>query len=287
VISEPTAFTIRAEDGRRIEKTCITPFISGLPGGRETDAFRSDDASGSTSQAANIVEALEVGAGVLLIDEDTSATNFMIRDHRMQELVHDRDEPITPFIDKVRLIHEELGVSTILVLGGSGDYFDVADCVIAMRAYRPEEVTERARDIASRFRTERRAEGGGTFGKRIPRAPDPRSIDASKGKRPVKLKPQGMSGLGFGRHHVDLQAVSQIVDPSQTRAIGEALVYLGRMADGRRSVSELVEEIVEVMRTGGLDALTGRPESDLAAFRALELAAALNRLRSLEVRQRR
>jgi predicted ABC-class ATPase len=287
VVSDPSTLTIRAEDGRRIEKTCITPFISGLPGGRDTDAFRSDDASGSTSQAANIIEGLEAGAGVLLIDEDTSATNFMIRDHRMQELIHDRDEPITPFIDKVRLMYEELGVSTILVLGGSGDYFDVADCVIAMREYRPAEVTARARDIAARFRTERRAEGGASFGRRIPRAPVPRSIDPSKGKRAVKLKPQGVSGLGFGTHQVDLQAVSQIVDPSQTRAIGEALVYLGKAADGRRTISELVGEVEEVMRTGGLDAIAGRPESDLAAFRGLELAAALNRLRSLEVRQGR
>ena len=286
VVSDPSASSIRAEDGRRIEKTCITPFISGLPGGRDTDAFSSEDASGSTSQAANIIEALEAGATVLLIDEDTSATNFMIRDHHMQELIRDRDEPITPFIDKVRLLHEELGVSTILVLGGSGDYFDVADRVIAMRDYRPVEVTSEARDIAARFRTDRRPEGGETFGPRSERAPEPRSIDPRKGKREVKLTPRGTSTLGFGTYTVDLSAVSQIVDPSQTRAVGWALALLASRADGRRTVAELVAETEELVREEGLDALTGRPASDLAAFRGLELAAALNRLRSLSVARR-
>lgn len=283
VVSDPATVTIRAEDGRRIERTCITPFISDLPGGRDTDEFQSEDASGSTSQAANIVEALEVGARVLLIDEDTSATNFMIRDHRMQELIHDRDEPITPFIDRVRDIAEELGVSTVLVLGGSGDYFDVADRVIAMRSYRPEEVTARAREIAGRLRTERRPEGGSGFGRRTERVPRARSIDPSRGKRDVKLAPRGTSSLGFGTETIDLQAVSQIVDESQTRAIGHALVYLRSRADGARTIAELTAEIEALLRDRGLDALTGRPAADLARFRGIELAAALNRLRSLAV----
>ncbi|MFO8064193.1 MAG: ABC-ATPase domain-containing protein [Spirochaetota bacterium] len=287
VVSDPSTFTIRAEDGRRIEKTSITPFISGLPGGRDTDTFESEDASGSTSQAANIIEALEVGAKTLLIDEDTSATNFMIRDHRMQELIHDTDEPITPFIDKVRQIHEELGVSTILVLGGSGDYFDVADCVIAMREYRPEEVTDEARRVASKLQTERLTEGGDAFGSIVPRSPAPESIDPRKGKRDVKLKAQGVNSLGFGAHMVDLSAVSQLVDPSQTRAVAHAMVYVGRAADGRRSLSELVAEVETVMEENGLDGLTGTPHADLAAFRGLELAAALNRLRTLRVKQRK
>lgn len=286
VVSDPSTFTIRAEDGRRIEKTSITPFISGLPGGRDTDTFESEDASGSTSQAANIIEALEIGAKTLLIDEDTSATNFMIRDHRMQELIHDNDEPITPFIDKVRQIQRELGVSTILVLGGSGDYFDVADCVIAMREYRPEEVTDQARRVASKFQTERQTEGGESFGKLIPRSPVSSSIDPRKGKKEVNLKAQGVSSLGFGTETVDLSAVSQLVDPSQTRAVAEAMVYAGRIADGKRSLSELVEEIEKVMTESGLDGLTGTPHADLAAFRGLELAAALNRLRTLRVQQR-
>jgi len=226
-----------------------------------------------------------VGARVLLIDEDTSATNFMIRDHRMQELIHAADEPITPFIDKVRLIHGELGVSSVLVLGGSGDYFDVADTVVAMREYRPEEVTEAAQAVARKLKTERRSEGGREFGPRVPRSPDPKSIDPSKGKREVKLKPRGVSSFGFGTHTVDLQAVSQIVDAGQTRAIAEALVYLGKTADGRKTLADLIREIERLVEEKGLDALTGRREADLAGFRGLELAAAANRLRTLSVRQ--
>ncbi|MDP6559575.1 MAG: ABC-ATPase domain-containing protein, partial [Candidatus Binatia bacterium] len=128
---------IRAEDGRRIEQVDISPFISDLPYGRSTSAFSTEDASGSTGQAANIIEALEMGATVLLLDEDTSATNFMVRDARMQALVDKKNEPITPFLDRVRELYEKIGVSTVLIMGGCGDYFDVADAVIMMREYLP------------------------------------------------------------------------------------------------------------------------------------------------------
>ncbi|HVY55125.1 MAG TPA: ABC-ATPase domain-containing protein, partial [Thermodesulfobacteriota bacterium] len=137
VVTNPNAVRIRAEDGRRIEKVDISPFISNLPFGKDTKSFSTEDAGGSTSQAANILESLEAGAHALLIDEDTSATNFMIRDHRMQELVSKDREPITPFIDMVRSLYTDQRVSTVLVMGGSGDYFDVADHVISMTEYKP------------------------------------------------------------------------------------------------------------------------------------------------------
>ena len=141
VATDPKAVKIRAEDGRFVEKVNISPFIKSLPLLRDTLRFSTDNASGSTSQAANIMEALEMGARVLLIDEDTSATNFMIRDRRMQELVQKAHEPITPFIDKVRQLYQDQRVSTILVMGGSGDYFEAADTVIWMNNYRPFAVT--------------------------------------------------------------------------------------------------------------------------------------------------
>jgi predicted ABC-class ATPase len=285
VVADPAAYKIRAEDGRSVERSCITPFISNLPHGATTDAFSSEDASGSTSQAANIVEALEAGAQVLLIDEDTSATNFMIRDHRMQELVARDHEPITPFIDKVRQLYDELGISTVLVLGGSGDYFDVADEVIAMHEYRPEHVTERAREIAERYKTERRAEGGERFGNRIDRAPTPESVDPSKGKHDAKTKPRGVTAVDFGTEHIDLQAVEQLVHSSQTRAIAQALVRARKLMDGQRTIAELLRYIELELDEQGLDALSSKGEADFARFRPLELAAALNRLRSLKVNQ--
>lgn len=282
VVTTHGAVKIRAEDGRRIERVSITPFISNLPKGRDTEAFQSEDASGSTSQAANIIEALEVGADLLLIDEDTSATNFMIRDHRMQELIAKRDEPITPFIDRVRTLSEEMGVSTLLVIGGSGDYFDVADLVIAMREYEPSDVTDRAREIAERYRAERVAEGGDSFGNLIPRAPIPRSINPRKGKRDVRTRTRGTRTIEFGTEDIDLTAVEQLFDSSQLNTIAEALVALRERANGSIPLSKLLHGMFGDGKAPRLiDTRTGR----LAAVRPQEVAAALNRLRSLAVRQ--
>jgi len=158
VVSNLNSVKIRAEDGRRIEKVDISPFINHLPFGRETKLFSTENASGSTSQAANIIETIEAGGEVLLIDEDTSATNFMIRDHRMQELISKDKEPITPFIDKVRKLYIDYGISTVLVMGGSGDYFDIADYVICMIEYLPYDMTEKAKKISEKYKLERKDE---------------------------------------------------------------------------------------------------------------------------------
>ncbi len=285
VVTDPGAVKIRAEDGRRIEKVNISPFINNLPFGRDTTRFCTDDASGSTSQAANIMEALEAGATVLLVDEDTAATNFMIRDHRMQELVAKEKEPITPFVDKVRQLYTDLGVSTILVMGGSGDYFDVADTVIMMDEYRPHDVTERARAIAQKYRAERTPEGGDHFGEVTHRIPLAESLDPSKGKREVKITARGVKTILFGRHEIDLSAVEQLVDPSQLNAIGQALYYAReRYMDGRRTLREILDAVERDIAAKGLDVIDVRPMGDYAYFRRFELAAAMNRLRTLKVR---
>ncbi len=288
VVTVSDAVKIRAEDGRAVACVNISPFIDNLPFGQSTRHFSTANASGSTSQAANIVEALEVGTSLLLIDEDTSATNFMIRDHRMQELIAKAHEPITPFIDKVRQLHDELGVSTVLVIGGSGDYFDVADTVIALHAYRPWDATAQAKAIAARHATGRRPEGGDRFGDVTPRAPDPRSVDPSKGRREVRVKVHGTRAIQFGRETIDLEAVEQLVHPAQTRAIAAALVYARhRYMDGQRPLRQIVELVMRDVAEQGLDVLDSRKVGDLAAFRPQELAAALNRLRSLVMRPAR
>ena len=153
-----------SSDGRSVTAVDISPFIDGLPGGQETRRFSTRNASGSTSQAAGLVEALSLGASALLMDEDTCATNFLIRDRRMQALVPSPLEPITPLVDRVRELHREHGVSAVLVLGGSGDYLDVADRVISMNAFQPMDVTEEARRVASRHPTGRSAETGRPLG---------------------------------------------------------------------------------------------------------------------------
>lgn len=286
VVTNSCAVKIRAEDGRRIEKVSISPFINNLPLGVDTGAFSTENASGSTSQAANIIEALEAGGRVLLIDEDTSATNFMIRDHRMQELVSKQTEPITPFIDKARQLYDELGVSTILVIGGSGDYFDVADTVICMIEYEPHDFTAKAKAVAEKYKAERQREGGDYFGQLTKRIPLSKSFDASRGRREVKIKCSSVGGIDFGRQHIDLSAVEQLVDISQTKAIGDAIYYAKRYMKTSSTLKDVIDAVLTAIEKEGLDVLSSVPVGHYASFRPLELAAAVNRLRSLHVAPR-
>ncbi len=286
VITRRDAVKIRAEDGRRIEKVDISPFIDNLPLGRDTRSLSTEDASGSTSQAANIVEAIEAGADTILIDEDTSATNFMIRDHRMQELISKEKEPITPFIDKVKLLYRDYGISTIIVVGGSGDYFDVADTVIGMESYVPHDLTLRAKEIAKRYASERKREGGEKFGRITKRIPIRESFNPSKGKREVKIKAKGIHTVQFGYETIDLSSVEQIVDPSQTRAIGDAILYAMKYMDNKRSMDKILKMVENDIKERGLDVISKTPLGNYAFFRKEELAAAINRMRSLKITQK-
>lgn len=284
VVTNLSASKIRAEDGRSVSGVDISPFITHLPQGIDTRLFSTQNASGSTSQAANIIEALEAGSEVLLVDEDTSATNFMIRDRRMQELIAKEKEPITPFIDRVRLLWEERGVSTILVMGGSGDYFDTADTVVAMEDFTPRDVTSAAREIARAHRSQRASEGGGSFSAVTDRIPVARSMDPRRGRRAESVKSRGVRTVLFGREEIELDAVEQIVHPGQLRAIGAALLRIRVLADGKRTLTQILDTLEAEIASGGLDILTSGPMPDLAGFRRSELAAALNRLRTLKVK---
>lgn len=286
VVTDPTAVKIRAEDGRRVEGIDISPFISNLPSSQETSFFSSEAASGSTSQAANIMEAVEMGARCLLIDEDTSATNFMIRDARMQALVDKSREPITPFIDRVRDLWENMGISSVIVVGGSGDYLDVADTVIMMQAYRPVDVTAQARKVAGEIPTTRRREVPLPMERPRGRCPVQESFNPYKGKR-ARIRAHGVDQIEFGTQRIDMSAVEQLVDPSQARAIGQIIHLLARGSwDGKTSLREGLGSFMKELEAAGLDSLspyTGHP-GDFAEVRDLEVAAAINRLRSLRVR---
>ena len=285
VVTDPTAVKIRAEDGRRIEKANISPFIRNLPFGKGTDEFSSDNASGSTSQAANIMEALEVGALVLLMDEDTSATNFMIRDLRMQELVSQDKEPITPFIDKVEQLYSELGVSTILVMGGSGDYFDVADTVLMLDQYRSMDVTSRTREIIGMFKNERKKEGGTGFGNVSSRIPLLESFNPRRGKRDVKIDARGLKSILYGRTSIDLSMVEQLLDMSQTRAIGDIIHYYSqKYLKGGDTLSDGLNRVMNDLEEKGLDILSHHKMGNYSLPRIFEVAAAINRMRTLKVR---
>jgi predicted ABC-class ATPase len=287
VASHPATVKVRAEDGRRVENVDISPFITNLPGNIDTRRFCSEDASGSTSQAANILEPLELGARCLLVDEDTSATNFMIRDVRMQHLVAKEKEPITPFIDKVGQLYAEHGVSTVLVIGGSGDYFDVADTVIQMDEYRPIVVTEQARAIARSYAPSRLREGGEAFGEIRQRRPSGGSVDARRGRK-TRVRARGLLAIELGTETIHLGALEQLVDESQTRAIAEILHYAAERRgylDGRRSIREALDLVLADIGRAGLEVLS--PFDDEAGYYALprlfEIGGALNRYRRLRV----
>ncbi|MEM7129167.1 MAG: ABC-ATPase domain-containing protein [Chloroflexota bacterium] len=284
VVSQADLVKIRAEDGRSVVGVNISPFINDLPLGQSTTNFSTANASGSTSQAAAIMEALEVGAIGLLIDEDTAATNFMIRDARMQKLVPKEHEPITPLIDRVRQLYTERGVSSILVIGGSGDYLDVADTVLAMHNFAPTDVTAQAQSVAQQQPTQRQSEAVAPLPESLNRRPIPHSIDPSRGKRAVDIKTRGLQRIQFGQENIDLNAVEQLVAWGQTRAIGEAIWYAGQhYFDGQRTLEEVFQQVCEDVERDGLDVLDSRKVGNLARFRKHELAAALNRLRMLRV----
>jgi len=291
VVTRGDAVKIRAEDGRSVEKVDISPFISNLPFQKDTSSFSTDNASGSTSQAANIIEALEYGTSLLLIDEDTSATNFMIRDGRMQRLVPKQGEPITPFIDQVRNLAQQYRVSTIVVVGGSGDYFDVADTVIRMKDYLPSVVTKEAHRIAAEMPTHREKEAPSQFGQIVPRAVVAESLDPYRKGR-VKVSARGLHAVEFGRYTIDLQNVEQLVDPSQTRAIADILLYGLRQGyfDRNAPITSALERIYADISASGLDVISphrGQHPGDYARPRLQEVAQTINRLRGLEVRQLR
>lgn len=295
VLTVEDAVKIRAEDGRSVSGVDISPFIDRLPFGKDTGGFSTPNASGSTSQAANIMEALELGAGVLLIDEDTSATNFMVRDDTMRRLVPREQEPITPFIDQVRQLADQR-VSTIVVMGGSGEYLRVADTVIVMETYQPYEVTSRSQEVLNAAGV-REPEAGDNDLFRPVRAPEgrrvvPKSIDPYRGRK-RKIKLRGMERMQFGGEELELGALEQLVDPSQLRAVGEMLVHLREEGylEGA-SLPEAVAALIAQVETKGLDTLApyggpqGRHPGDFAMVRSLEVGAALNRLRTLKVRSK-
>jgi predicted ABC-class ATPase len=286
-VTVDSAVKIRAEEGRSIQKVNISPFISNLPFGRDTIEFSTANASGSTSQAANIMESLECGTELLLLDEDTSATNFLIRDEIMQKIVPKQKEPITPFIDQVHNIYQKFGTSSILVMGGSGDYFEVADTVIMMDSYQPFLVTEKARKIIRDRKDLRAKETPGPFKPVTERIPQPSSINPYRRGR-KKVKSRGLDNIIFGFHDIDLSAVEQIVDTSQVNAISDIIIYaLGKeYIDGKNTLTDALGRVFKDIEKYGLDIISefrGQHPGSYALPRKLEVASALNRLRTLKV----
>ncbi len=280
VITDPSAWKLRAEDGRSISHTDISPFINHLPNKKDTVHFSTEDASGSTSQAANLMEAVESGSKLLLIDEDTSATNFMIRDELMQKVICREEEPITPFIERVRSMYDDLGVSSIIVAGSSGSFFQIADTIIQMKEYIPYDITERAREAAASYPALKQQE-------HFPASDNmraPKANQALKKDPRLKMKTMGTNEMLLAKDAIELRYLEQLIDPEQTNALAYALKYLelNRM-NGSRTVPQLLDDIEALTASKGLSALYDKEyvRSGLAMPRRQEIAACLNRYRKL------
>ena len=283
VITDNTAVKLRAEDGRSIQKTDISMFINDLPNGKDTVGFCTEDASGSTSQAANVVESIEAGTSLLLIDEDTSATNFMIRDELMQRVIHRDMEPITPFIERIRELYVDYGISTVIVAGSSGAYFHVADTIIQMDRYVPKDITAYAKKEAKAYPA--------VSGPEAPaEQPDfhrcPRTAKGFRENDRIKMKTMGRESVMINKESIDLRYVEQITDSEQVTALGYCMRYAQKnIMDGKKDLRQIVDELERVIEKGTLAALceSSSSISCMAMPRRQEIFACFDRYRSLKM----
>ncbi|MBC7004803.1 ABC-ATPase domain-containing protein [Photobacterium sp. BZF1] len=278
IVTDESASKIRAEDGRCVHNVDLTPYISNLPMGKDTSMFSTQNASGSTSQASWLQESIESGANALLIDEDTSASNFMIRDERMQALIAKNDEPITPLVDRISLLRDQLDVSVLLVMGGSGDYLDVADTVIQMHNYQALDVTEKAKEVVASHPTRRQLEGSTEITRPRTRKLNRAGLKAQLEDGKFRIQVKDKTSMRFGREFIDLQALEQVADSSQLHAIGWLWFQIAQGKGWEKAPSKAFSQMLasdEWFRT--------MPNyGDIAKPRVIEVMAVLNRMRKAE-----
>lgn len=274
VVVSQAAVKIKAEDGRCVHSLNLTNYINHLPMGKDTASFSTQDASGSTSQAAWLQESLEAGADTLLIDEDTSATNFLIRDERMQALVAKGDEPITPLVDRIDHLRDEQEVSTLIVMGGSGDYLDVADTVIQMHEYQALDVTEKAKQVIAQHPTQRVKEYAEPLATLAPRSFNRAALQAILAEGKFRVGSKGTDALRFGKEFVDLSAMEQLESGNEINAIGWLWFQLCQQPGWSKQPAK---EFSQLLSNNWYQAMP--VHGDLAKPRVIDSLAALNRLR--------
>jgi predicted ABC-class ATPase len=278
-VTDQAAVKVRAASGRHVPRIDISPYVRALPDGTSTRRFTSENASGSTSQAASITEALELGARVLLMDEDTCAANLMARDARMQQLVPREDEPLTGLVDHLRRLARD-GVSTVVVSGANGAFLDGADTVVQLRRFAALDVTEKARAVARDQPSSRVVEAEASAPAAARRVVEPGGLDPTGEYGTPRISAPVATRLLFGCEEVDLSDVEQLLERAQTLAVGAAIDRARRYVDGDRSLGEVIVRVMADVEAEGVSGLDAYSAGDLAAFRPFELAAALNRLRS-------
>lgn len=305
VITDSTAMKLRAEDGRSVQNVDISLFINDLPNKKDTRCFSTEDASGSTSQAAAVIEGVEAGSRVFLIDEDTSATNFMVRDDLMQKIISRAQEPITPFIERARDLYEKSGISTVMVAGSSGAYFYIADTILQMDCYEPFDITDKTKTFCSSYGVEPITSAPGFLlpsgGRRLLsnkggsqtapgntpaanrgnyRGRGPR--DGGRDER-IKVKVYGKDSLQIGKSPVDLRFVEQLIDAEQTNALAQMLRYcVEHQLLERYTVRDTVSMLLKEIQKGGLAAVgdSSYAACGLSMPRIQEIYACINRYRN-------
>lgn len=298
VITDATAVKLRSEDGRFIKDVDISMFINDLPNKKDTHCFSTLDASGSTSQAAGIVESMEAGSHLFLLDEDTSATNFMVRDTFMQQVIQREKEPITPFLERAEDLYKKAGISTILVAGSSGAFFHIADTIIQMDNYVPKDITASVKKLCSQYplpavsvtdfqlpHSHRIMSRPAESSKHLRHNSRGNHSDSGAAK-PERLKTRisGTDGFSLGRQEIDLRYTEQLIDAEQTAALGLLLKYaVEHLADGRRTLPEIVQFLWKNLSLHGLSFFTENQKISCgyATPRIQEIYACLNRYRGL------
>ena len=298
VITDATAVKLRSEDGRFIKDVDISMFINDLPNRKDTRCFSTLDASGSTSQAAGIVESIEAGSHLFLLDEDTSATNFMVRDAFMQQVIQREKEPITPFLERAEDLYKKAGISTILVAGSSGAFFHIADTIIQMDNYVPKDITASVKKLCCQYplpsvsvtdfqlpHSHRIMSRPAESSKRLRHNSRGNHSD-SDATRPERLKTRisGTDSFSLGKQKIDLRYTEQLIDTEQTAALGLLLKYaVEHLADGRRTLPEIVQFLWKNLSSHGLSFFTENQKISCgyATPRIQEIYACLNRYRGL------
>ena len=286
VFTDITAVKVRSEDGRGIAGIDISMFINNLPNKKDTIFFETENASGSTSQAANIIEAIEADCKVLLIDEDTSATNFMIRDKLMQLVVTEDKEPITPYIDRIRDLYEIYGISSILVVGSSGEYFDKADSIIQMDEYRAYDITENVKELSTKYKKFEKEKSDKTSF--IKEMIFNRTILPYKEwcKEQIKIKVNNIDCLRINKDDIDTRYLEQLVDKEQLRAIGYIIVYINKhIFENKNNLQNLINKAYKELEVNGFDRILEDKfiPCNLAMPRKQEIFMCMNRFRNIRV----
>lgn len=293
VVSE-SAVRVGVEDGRSVRGTDLSQFVRDLPGGISTKNFTTACASGSTSEAANLMEAMEAGSDVFLIDEDSSAVNFLIRDVRVRKLLGDDREPLIPLTDRIREIK---GRSFILVAGACGDFLDLADNIIVMASYKAECARINGKNVAAGL-----GDGAVKVASGLPAFVEPECRDfaeyvkpllpslrpASAVERQVKVKISGDTLLQIGFLVSDTSKAGALVDKQQRFGAGFMLLNLcqnaasNNDADGesaKATIMERINALCEKIKNVGFRNLPQGLSREMSLPRPIDIACVLYRLR--------